>query len=62
MYYPATTTPQGSTYPYVAVVLILDDQVVLTNRRVFTIIEALSATGGIIGFVYVSVELMIRFL
>jgi hypothetical protein len=38
----------------------MDDEVTITVRRLYTIVEALSNTGGIIGFVYVSIELIIR--
>jgi hypothetical protein len=40
----------------------MDDEVTLTDRRVYTIVEALSSTGGIIGFVYLIIEIMIRFI
>ncbi len=49
-------------YPYIAVVLVMDDLVTITNRKVYTIVEALSSTGGIIGFVYLAIEIMIRFM
>jgi hypothetical protein len=46
----------------VGIVLVMDDEATITNRNVYTVIEALSSTGGILGFVYISIYILISYI
>jgi hypothetical protein len=51
--------PDGDMYPYVALIIVLDDEVKTISRSLMTLAEALSNTGGIMGFIFVSFNIMI---
>ena len=58
--YMQQSYPEGELYPYIALALIMDDETTTISRMSMTILEALSNTGGIMGFVYVAVEYLIK--
>jgi hypothetical protein len=51
--------PDGDMYPYVALIIVIDDKVKIVSRTLMTLAEALSNTGGIMGFIFVSFNIMI---
>jgi hypothetical protein len=58
-YYSYFAVPNGDLYPYVSLIFIMDDEVTTVSRTVMTLADALSNTGGILGFIYVSFHLII---
>lgn len=47
--------PNSDNFPYVAIMIVADDKVKVITRTLMTIAEALSNTGGIMGFIYVAI-------
>mmetsp|Transcript_5982 Transcript_5982/g.5392 ORF Transcript_5982/g.5392 Transcript_5982/m.5392 type:complete len:105 (-) Transcript_5982:507-821(-) len=53
--------PNGDTFPYVGLCFVLDETETTIYRETKTILEALSNTGGIMGFIFVSFGFTVMF-
>ena len=59
MSYSFLTKPSGELAPYMSLILEANDEKITMIRERMTIVQALASTGGIMGFVYIAVRILI---